>query len=289
MASFKDKIKGKTTIGKRTVNSDEAIQLAFKNSEKKLFNIKLDALQTNPNQPRLTMEKEELENLAQSIEQNGLLQPILVTPINNNPHKFYIVAGHRRVEASKLLKHESIEAMIYSVDDENLSIFAIIENLQRENLSAMEEAISVKSLVDKGMSQVDICKKISKSKSVVSNLLKLTTLHSDIVAFIKENNINFGATILYELTKLPQKKQHSAISYIYKHDMKRQEIREYISSLLRDDTKIHTKPKSFNYSQKKGKVSLKLDINKLSKEEKKDAIKSLQELLNILVSSDEVK
>jgi len=279
MASFKDKIKGKTTIGKRTINSDEAIQLAFKSSDKKLFNIKLDALQTNPNQPRLFMEREELENLAQSIEQNGLLQPILVTPINNNPHKFYIVAGHRRVEASRLLKRESIEAMIYSVAEEELSVFAIIENLQRENLSAMEEAISIKSLVDKGMSQVEICKKISKSKSVVSNLLKLTTLHSDVVAFIKENNLNFGATILYELTKLKESEQLSAIKYIDKHDMKREEIRLYIKSLLSKDKEQTTKPKSFSFSNKKNKVSFKLDLEKISKDEKKSAIEALESLL----------
>jgi len=284
MASFKDKIKGKKVIGKRAVNSDEAIQLAFKDSKKKLFEVKLSALQTNPNQPRLTMEQEELENLAQSIEQNGLLQPILVTPINNNPHKFYIVAGHRRVEASKLLQRESIEAMIYSVEDENLSIFAIIENLQRENLSAMEEAISIKSLVDMGLTQTQICQKISKSKSVVSNLLKLTTLHSDVVAFIKENNINFGATILYELTKLDEKEQLHAIEYIYKHQMKREDIRLYIKSLLNKDKEQPTKPKSFSFSNKKNRVSFKLDLEKISKEEKHSAIKALEDLLKKLKS-----
>ncbi len=282
MASFKDKMKDKKIIGKRVINSDEAIRLAFKDSDKKIFSINIEALSTNPHQPRISMDKEELENLSQSILENGLLQPILVAPIDKNPHKFHIVAGHRRVEATKLLNRTTIDAVIFEMSDIELNVFAIVENLQRENLSAIEEAFAIKSLIDTGMKQADICKKISKSKSVVSNFVRITKLEKDVINFIQINNLTFGATILYELTKVDISKQLESIKYINEKKMNREQVRLYVHNLtVNEENVLPAKPFSgFSLSNKKNKINLKIDLNKL--ENREEAILAIEEILKEL-------
>lgn len=282
MSNFKEKMKQrKKLIGNRAINSDEAIGLAFHDSNKKVSLININVLNTNPYQPRISIDDEELSNLANNINENGLLQPILVTPIENNPNKFYIVAGHRRVEATKKLGKTEIEAIIYPISEENLQIYSIIENIQRENLTPLEEAFAIKKLVDAGISQTDICQKISKSKSTISKLLKITSLEDSVLEYIKNNKIELGASILYEIVNLDSKDQLKALLNIEKKSMNRIEVRDYISNLKESNIVSPAKQyQAFIFSKKKNTISFKLNMDKLT--DKNEAIETLENLLKDL-------
>ena len=252
MANFKDKMKNKTTIGQRLLNADEALGLSFKNSAKTLSTVKISALSDNPYQPRKSMDENYLKELSQSIEETGLLQPIIITSINNNPNRFYIVAGHRRVAACKLLGLNEIDAVIYIIDDIELRTYSIIENIQRENLSLVDEAFAIKALVDSGVKQVDICKKLGKNKSAISKLIKITELNPDFINDLNSSDRQLGLSTLYELTSIDFSKQQAVLQYIQNKKLGRDDIRNYIKSL--DETSKKVSPaklfKGFVFSKK---------------------------------------
>jgi len=278
--NFKDKMKNKKTIGQREINSNDAIGLSF-NEEKtnKLVNVKISALTQNPYQPRQSMDEEQLKSLSDSISENGLLQAIVITPINNDPQHFYIVAGHRRVEASKALNKETISAVIVQMNDDELRVNALVENIQRENLTSLEEAFAISTIVKTGVSQTDLAKKLGKSKSVLSTYIKISNLDNDLVSYLKDNNLDIGRTILYEISNVPQENQLKALKYITNKSMNREQIREYIKSLNGDVKKVSPAKlfNAFEFSHKNNKVSFKLDIEKL--ENKKEVIDTLEKLL----------
>lgn len=280
-ANFKDKMKGKTTIGNRVLNSDEALNLSFKNSDKTLSTVKIETLTANPFQPRRTMDETELNELMESIKETGLLQPILITSIDNNPNKFYIVAGHRRVEAHKLLERKEIDAIIYKIDETELKTYSIIENIQREDLSIIDEAFAIKALVDASIKQVDVCKKLGKSKAAISQLVKIAHLDHDLIEYLNNSKHDLGSSILYELTNITTSKQLEAFKHIEKKSLNRDSIREYIKAL--DGVQKVSPAKLFNgfsISQNKNKISFKLDLDKL--EDRSEAIIRLEKLLEDL-------
>ncbi len=288
MADFNKKVAGKKTIGNRQINSDEALGLVCSDvSDAKLLMVKINALIDNPYQPRLSMDEEALSGLAESIEQSGLLQPIIITPLDGNPNKFYIVAGHRRVAATKSLGKDSIEAIVINIDNEKMKLNALLENLQREDLSPLEEALAVKALIDSGIKQSDIAVKLGKTPGFVSQLVKITTLSPALLAYITENHTATTISMLYELTALKNpEKQFEAFLHIDKKSMTREHIREYIKS-LNDNSSKKTKPKKNTFSgfqltqsKNKKKVSIKLDLDKL--EDRSEAIKTLEYLLSTL-------
>lgn len=281
MANFKDKMKNKTTIGKRAINSDEAIGLSFKNNEKTLSSVKLEALTTNPYQPRKDMNQYSLEDLKNSISSTGLLQPILISPIQNNPNKFYIIAGHRRAEAHKQLDLTEIDAFIHNVTDTELKTYSIIENIQRENLSVLDEAFAIKALLDSGLKQVDISSQLSKDKTVISKYLKITTIDKEVLEYMTNMTSPASFSLLSDLSTLPLKKQLEAFKYIEKHALKRDSTREYFKE-LKEGKKVAPAElfSGFNIKHNKNKISFKLDLDKL--EDTSEAIIQLENILEEL-------
>lgn len=290
MASFTKKVEGKKTIGNRKINADEAIGLVFGDVQNaQLVAIKLGALLENPYQPRKTINKDHIKELSDSIAQSGLLQPIVVTPLEQNPNQFHIVAGHRRVEAVKLLERDTIEAIIVNMDDSQMRLNALIENLQRENLSPFEEAFAVKAMVDVGLKQNEVAEKLGKSKGFVSQLIKITSLDEDLVSHINQSNAEPSLSYLYELTNVPRGKQLDAFIQIYEKSMNRDEVREYIKQINEEkvpssDRKSSPKPSFLGFSLKQSKdrkkISIKLDMKKL--QDRSEAIKTLETILEQL-------
>ena len=135
----------------------------------------LEAVRPNPEQPRQLFSEEALAELAESIRAQGVLQPILVRPASDG--KYEIVAGERRWRASQLAGQRSIPALIREMSSEQALAIALIENLQREDLSPMEEALGFKELRDRfGLSQDEISARVGKSRPAVANMLRLLNL-----------------------------------------------------------------------------------------------------------------
>lgn len=154
-------------------------------------NILISRITSNPNQPRKVFDEKSLKQLAQSIDEKGLISPITVKESNN---KYIIVAGERRLRAHQLLKRKRILAYIIDIDsNKDIMYMALIENIQREDLNAIEQAKAYKYLKDNLDSSItEIAKTVGKSRPAVSNSLRLLNLPTEIQDSILKNEINAG-------------------------------------------------------------------------------------------------
>lgn len=129
----------------------------------------------NPNQPRVRFDYSELEGLAQSIRSNGILQPINVRALSDG--KFELISGERRLRAARMIGLKQIPCVIMEITDEQSALFALIENVQREDLDFFEEAVALdRLLTDHGFSQEELSRKLGKAQSTMSNKLRLLRL-----------------------------------------------------------------------------------------------------------------
>lgn len=152
--------------------------------------LQLIDIEPNPEQPRKVFDEEELANLADSIRKEGLLQPIIVRPKND---KYQIVAGERRWQASQIAGLKSVPVRIIDMDDEQALRIALVENLQRSDLNAIEEARGYKDLMAKGgLTQAELATAVSKSRSAVANSLRLLDLPEQIQDYVYEGALTAG-------------------------------------------------------------------------------------------------
>ena len=150
--------------------------------------ISITDIQKNPYQPRKEFDGEKLHELAQSIKENGVIQPIIVrqSPVIG----YEILAGERRYRASLLAGLKSIPAVVKQLSDQEMMIQSIIENLQRENLNPIEEARAYESLVEKGFTHAEIADKMSKSRPYISNSIRLLSLPEQILSEVENGKLS---------------------------------------------------------------------------------------------------
>lgn len=150
--------------------------------------ISITDIQKNPYQPRKEFDGEKLDELAQSIKENGIIQPIIVrqSPIIG----YEILAGERRYRASLLAGLRSIPAVVKQLSDQEMMVQSIIENLQRENLNPIEEARAYESLVEKGFTHAEIADKMGKSRPYISNSIRLLSLPEQILSEVENGKLS---------------------------------------------------------------------------------------------------
>jgi len=153
--------------------------------------IPIASLRPNPLQPRAELDEAALEELASSIKENGILQPILVRPVASDAYQ--VVAGQRRVEAARLAGLTAIPAYVRDVPNDKLLTVALIENLQREDINPIEEAVAYKYLhEDEGMSHEAIARAIGKHRATVTNALRLLNLPEAVTEMLRNGEITPG-------------------------------------------------------------------------------------------------
>ena len=153
--------------------------------------IPLDKIYPNPDQPRRTFDEEALEELAQSIKEHGVISPITLRKDANN--QYMIIAGERRFRASKIAGLDSIPAYIRTAKDEQVMEWALIENIQREDLDAIEIALAYQRLMDEySLTQERMSERVGKKRATVANYLRLLKLPAEIQLGIKEKKIDMG-------------------------------------------------------------------------------------------------
>lgn len=153
-----------------------------------IIKISLEKILPNPNQPRRIFNQETLEELSESIKTYGLISPIQVRDINGDLYE--LVSGERRLKASKLAGLEEIPAIVVRINDKDSAVLSIIENIQRDNLTFFEEAISYKKLMEHySMTQEQIASALGKSQSFVANKIRLLRLPDNIIKTISESNL----------------------------------------------------------------------------------------------------
>ena len=151
----------------------------------------IDHIEANPNQPRREFDQIALEELANSIKQLGLVQPITLRQIDEN--KFQIIAGERRWRASQLAGLKTLPAYIRTIKDENVMELALVENIQREDLNAIEIALAYEHLQEKsGMTQEKVAERVGKSRAAVTNYLRLLKLPAQVQMALQKKEIDMG-------------------------------------------------------------------------------------------------
>lgn len=169
--------------------SDEVF-MEDKAQKDSIINIATNSIIPNENQPRQDFDQGALKDLANSIKIHGIIQPITVRKIND---KYELVAGERRWRASKLAGLEEIPCLVKDIDEEISTQIALIENIQREDLNPIEEAIAYKKLLDNyGLTQEDLAKQVGKSRSYIANTTRLLNLHEDIIEYIAKGELTPG-------------------------------------------------------------------------------------------------
>jgi ParB family chromosome partitioning protein len=170
--------------------------------------IPLEKVIPNPGQPRVTWHEDTLAELAASIREHGVLQPILVRPAGED---YEIIAGERRWRASKLAGKETIPAIVERFDDATALEIALIENLQREDLSPLDEAVIYKKMTDElGYSIRNLATKLSKDKGYVENRLRLASAPDDVRDMVAQRYDTLSAA--YELMKLENKRRRQSLA-----------------------------------------------------------------------------
>lgn len=176
-----------------------------------LRNIPVDLIQRGKYQPRRDMQPEALEELAESIKAQGVMQPIVVRAIDDK--RFEIIAGERRWRATQLVGLDTIPALIRDVPDEAAVAMALIENIQREDLNPMEEALALQRLQREfELTHAQVAEAVGKSRTTVTNLLRLTNLRDEVQRMLEHGDLEMGHA--RALLALPNEDQSAAASQI---------------------------------------------------------------------------
>lgn len=155
--------------------------------------IKLSSIEPRHDQPRKTFEREGLEALAESVQKYGVLQPIIVRPSQLIDDTYEIIAGERRWRAAKLAGLDEIPAVVLDGDDLKIAQVSIIENIQREDLNPIEEALAYRGLMDRfDLTQDQVSKQVGKSRSAIANLLRLLDLPEEVLEMLKNGELSAG-------------------------------------------------------------------------------------------------
>ncbi|MBO5009706.1 MAG: ParB/RepB/Spo0J family partition protein [Clostridia bacterium] len=162
-----------------------------KSSDSGISTIKVSLIDPKSDQPRKYFDKEALEQLASSISENGVLQPILVRKYGDG--RYQIIAGERRFRASKLAGLTEIPAIVLEHDDKKAAEIALIENVQREDLNPLEEALGYKALAEEyNMTQEELSNRVGKSRSAIANTLRLLDLPDEILTLVASKELSAG-------------------------------------------------------------------------------------------------
>ena len=173
-------------LGERAVDRGSVL-----GEEERLRNIPIDLIQRGKYQPRVEMNEAALEDLAASIKAQGVMQPIVIRSIA--AQKYEIIAGERRWRASQMAGLSSIPAVVKQVSDEAAIAMSLIENIQRENLNPIEEAMALKRLQDEfELTQQEVASAVGKSRATVTNLMRLIGLHTDVQKMLQVGKLEMG-------------------------------------------------------------------------------------------------
>lgn len=199
-----------------------------------LRSLPIEFLQRGKYQPRRDMQPEALEELAESIKSQGIMQPIVVRKLGVD--RFEIIAGERRWRASQLAGLDAVPALIRDVPDETAAAMALIENLQREDLNPMEEALAMVRLQKEfELTHAEIARLVGKSRTTITNLLRLTGLREEVQKLLENGDIEMGHA--RALLGLPAESQSSAASTVVSRGLSVRQTEALVRRLVEDSAK----------------------------------------------------
>ncbi|MFO8060916.1 MAG: ParB/RepB/Spo0J family partition protein [Bacillota bacterium] len=202
------------------------------NAELSVTHIAVDEIEPSPFQPRIHFNEVNLQELAESIEQVGLVEPIVVREVNKEGASYQLVVGERRLRACRMLGHETISAIVRSVSEREMALLALTENLQREDLHFIEEAMAFRRILDQfDLTQGELAEQLGLKQSTVSNKLRLLSLDDEIREAVREGGV--GERHARALLRLPdQASQRVMLQRIIDEDLPVRQADELVEQLL---------------------------------------------------------
>ena len=253
--------------------------------EKDIVEIPISEIRSNPYQPRKEFDEESLKELAESIKEHGIIQPIIV---KKSIKGYDLIAGERRTRASKIAGKETIPAIIKDFNDQEMMEIALIENIQRENLNPIEEAKAFKNIIEvNNLTQEEVAKKFGKSRSYITNLLGLLRLPEKVMEDVSSGKISMGhAKVLSKLSDIDL--IESLATRIVREELSVRDIEKITSD--RDVPKIKQIKKEKTYNSKyniyenvmRDKIGTKVKINGKKIEIPFDSDADLDRIIDIL-------
>ena len=252
------------------------------------FEVAVDEVKPNPYQPRKKFDDEKIQELSESIKQHGVFTPIIVKKAVRG---YELVTGERRLRASKLAGLETIPAILMELDDQQMMEIALLENIQREDLNAIEEAQGYEKLIKKlGYTQEELAKRIGKSREHVANMLRLLKLPKKVQNYVVDGELSMGhvrALLGLKDTSLMDDVAHKAIS----SHMSVRAVEALVKELNEPKEKPQPKPKDIHLGQVEGRLQSKFQT-KVKVDEKQIVIKyegndDLNRLLELLGGIEE--
>ncbi|MDD2215507.1 MAG: ParB/RepB/Spo0J family partition protein, partial [Eubacteriales bacterium] len=201
----------------------------FMKSKNNQMEIPIHLIVMNPDQPRKTFPDQELEELCSSIREFGVIQPIIVKRVGN---QYMLIAGERRLRASTMAGLDKIPATVREADEKDATLIALVENVQRENLNYLEEAMAYKSLIEEyNLTQAEIARRVGKQQSTISNKIRLLSLPDDLLAALSENQLTERhARALLKIPEDDQRKQ--VLDKIITHGLNVKQTEKFIEDFL---------------------------------------------------------
>ena len=225
--------------------------------------VQIKDIQKNPYQPRKEFSEEKIQELAQSIKENGLIQPIIV---RKSPVLGYeILAGERRYRASIAAGLSEIPVIIKQLSDQDMMLHSIIENLQRENLNPIEEAKAYQSLIDKGFTHTEIAEKMGKSRPYITNLVRLLGLPKHILTEVESGKLSQAHARL--LIQLSSDRQDTLLHRIQTENLSVRQVEQ----ILQKTKKSSKKEKDHFVKEEEQKLKKILGLDVQIKLQKKDS------------------
>ena len=208
------------------------------NLEKEVFELSLDDIMPNRFQPREIFEDESLMELAESIKAHGIIQPIIVRKVGD---KYEIIAGERRYRASKLAGKQVIPALIRNIDDKEAAKVALLENLQRKDLSPIEEAKTYQTILKlDNLTQEELAQNLGKSQPSIANKIRLLSLDEEVQTALLNNEISERHA--RSLLNVPQEKQKELLKKTIDNRLTVKQLDEEIGKLNKNESEEETKP-----------------------------------------------
>ncbi|TWX73704.1 ParB/RepB/Spo0J family partition protein [Colwellia sp. C1TZA3] len=236
-----------------TSNVGDTTDTPNKNAE--LQNLPIEQLHPGKYQPRKDMSAEALDDLANSIKSQGIIQPIIVRPVSE--HSYEIIAGERRWRAAQIAALDTVPCLIKHVPDEAAVAIALIENIQREDLNAMEEAIALERLlIEFELTHQEVADAVGKSRTAVSNLLRLNNLNSEVKTLLEHGDIEMGHA--RALLALDNDIQTNTARIVVAKELNVRETEVLIKKLQQPAKEIVTKPADPNTKALEQNLSEKL-------------------------------
>lgn len=238
-----DKLLGSAAASYRAAQAGEQVSVQPETSagqpqprvdkDSELRHLPVELIQRGKYQPRTDMHEEALQELAESIKVQGVMQPIVVRPVPGD--RYEIIAGERRWRATQLAGLDTIPAVIRLVGDESAIAMSLIENIQRENLNPIEEAMALKRLQEEfELTQQEVAEAVGKSRTTVTNLLRLMSLSHDVRLMLERGDLEMGHA--RALLGLPPEKQSDAAKAVSGKGLSVRQTESMVRRLMADDT-----------------------------------------------------